>query len=135
MTQAMVTCSEQLLSSIDKERQGGVGMFSSLNEDEQEGVIGAVSRQAMQTPSDDTPLRSFIDLANNGQTNAAEALSRCIDRIGAANIPPGFGITLRTFKGPQDSRATQVIEEIRKQLIKTGTPVGRALQIKRKKRA
>jgi len=134
MTQAMKTCSEELLSSVDPERRNGVQMLLSLSEDEQEGVIGTVARHAMQTPNDDTPLRSLIDIAKSGHLIAAQAFSRCIDRIGATNLPAGFGITLRAFSALQDNRAVQVIKNVIGQLKETDTPVGRALQSKRKTR-
>lgn len=135
MTLAMKTCSEDLISSVEPERRNGLVLFSSLLEDEQEGVVGAVARQAMQTPNDDASLRSLMDLAKEGNLNAAQAFSRCVDRISASNLPVGLGITLGTFRAPKGNRAAQVIKKVREQLKETDTPIGRALQSRRKKRS
>jgi hypothetical protein len=132
MTQAMRTCAEELLSNVDPERQSGVVMFSSLTEDEQEGVIGVVMRHAMQTPNEYTPLRSFMDLAKNGHLNAATALTRCITRIRAENLPGGFGIALKAFRSDSGNRAAEMVISVREQLSGTDTQVGRALKPKRK---
>lgn len=132
MTQAMKTCAEGLLSSVDPQRRSGVEMFLSLTEEEQEGVIGVVAKQAMQMPNDDTPLRSLMDIAKNDHMVAAQAFTRCIDRIGAANLPAGFGVTLRTFSGSPDSTAVQLIKSLREDLKRTDTLVGRALKTRRK---
>ena len=98
MTQAMRTCTEELLSKVDVQRRSGISLFASLSEDEQEGVLGIVMRNAMQEAKEDAPLRSLLDLAGAGYMNAAEAFSRCVDRIGAEALNPGLGITLRAFK-------------------------------------
>lgn len=132
MTQAMRTCAEELLSKVDVERRNGITMFDSLSEDEQEGVLGTVARYAMQNVQDDTALRSLVDLAASGHMNGAESFSRCVDRIGAANLSPGFGITLRVFKVNAANRATEVVGGVIDRLKKTDTNVGRALKFNRK---
>jgi hypothetical protein len=132
MTQAMRTCTEELLSKVEIERLNGVTMFASLSEDEQEGVLGIVTRHAMQDVKDDTALRSLLDLAAKGHLNGAESFSRCVNRIDAAKLSPGFGITLRAFKVEAGNRASVLVGQIRDKLSKSVTPVGRALQIKKK---
>jgi len=132
MTQAMRTCAEEMISKVEVERKMGVTMFESLSEDEQEGVLGIVMRQAMLEVKEDAPLRSLIDLAGKGQMNAAEAFSRCVERIGAGTLNPGFGITLRAFKIEPGNRASEVIGKIKETLSKSDTQVGRALLSKRK---
>lgn len=132
MTLAMKTCSEELISKVGKERANGVAMFSSLSEDEQSGVLGVVMRYAMQEIKDDSALRSLLELAAKNHLNGAEALSKCLDRIGAPNLNPGFGITLRAFNVEVGNRASELIGQIREKLVKTETPVGRALQSKKK---
>lgn len=132
MTQAMRACAEELLSSVDPERQSGVAMFPSLTEDEQEGVIGVVMRHAMQKPNDYTPLRSFMDLAKNGHMNAATSLTRCISRIRAENLPGAFGIALKAFRADAGNRAAEMVISVREELSGTNTQVGRALKPKRK---
>jgi hypothetical protein len=132
MTQAMRTCAEEMLSKVEVERRSGVKMFGSLSEDEQEGVLGIVTRNAMQDVQDDTALRSLLDLAANGHLNGAESFSRCVDRIGAAKLSPGFGITLRAFKVQAGDRASELVGHVRDKLSKSDTFVGRAMQQKRK---
>jgi hypothetical protein len=132
MTQAMRTCAEELLSKVEVERRNGVRMFASLSEDEQEGVLGIVTRLALQDVQDDTALRSLLDLATNGHLNGAESFSRCVDRIGAAKLSPGFGITLRALKVEAGNRASELVGQVRDRLMKSDTLVGRALQHKRK---
>jgi hypothetical protein len=132
MTQAMRTCAEELLSKVEVERRNGVVMFASLSEDEQGGVLGIVTRHAMQDVKDDTALRSLVDLAAKGHLNGAESFSRCVDRIGAANLSPGFGITLRAFKTEVENRASELVGQVRDRLSKSDTLVGRALQHKAK---
>lgn len=132
MTHAMKACAEELLSKINVERRNGVTLFVSLTEDEQGGVLGVVMRHAMQDVKDDTALRSLLDLASINHLNAAEAFSRCIDRIGAANLSPGFGITLRAFKVEAENRASELVGQVRDKLAKSDTTVGRALQNKKK---
>lgn len=132
MTQAMRTCTEELLSKVDIERRNGVTMFASLSEDEQEGVLGIITRHAMQYIKDDTALRSLIDLAANGHMNGAESFSRCVDRIGAAKLSAGFGISLRAFKFDPANRASVLVGQVRDKLNKPDTQVGRALQSKMK---
>jgi hypothetical protein len=132
MTQAMRICTEELLSKVEMERRNSVTMFASLSEDEQEGVLGIVKRHAMQDVKDDTALRSLLDLAAKGHLNGAESFSRCVDRIGAAKLSPGFGITLRAFKVEAGNRASELVGQVRDRLSKSDTPVGRALQMKRK---
>ncbi len=132
MTQAMTICAEELISRVDVERRNGVSKYLSLSEDEQEGVLGIVTRHAMQDVKDDSALRSLIDLAAKGNLNGAESLSRCVDRIGAANLNPGFGVTLRAFKIETGNRASELVGQVREKLSTTDTPVARALQSKRK---
>lgn len=132
MTHAMRTCTEELLSKVEVERRSGVKMFTSLSKDEQEGVLGLVMRHAMQKVKDDTALRTLINLAKEGHLNAAEALSKCVNRIGASALNPGFGITLRAFKVETGNRASELVGQIREALRKSDTQVGRALQTKRK---
>jgi len=132
MTQAMKTCSEELVSKIEKERGNGVAMFASLSEDEQGGVLGVIMRYAMQDIKDDSALRSLLDLAAKNHLNGAEALSKCVDRIGALNLSPGFGITLRAFKVETGNRAAELVGQVRDKLAKSETPVGRAIQNKKK---
>jgi len=132
MTQAMRTCAEELLSNVEIERRNGVKMFASLSEDEQEGVLGMVTRHAMQDIQNDTALRSLLDLASNGHLNGAESFSRCVDRIGAAKLSPGFGITLRAFKVETGDRASELVGQVRDKLSKSDTLIGRALKHKRK---
>lgn len=132
MTQAMKACAGELLSKIEPERRSGVSLFNSLTEDEQVGVLGVVMRHAMQDVMDDTALRSLLDLAANNHLNGAEAFSRCIDRIGAAKLSPGFGITLRAFKAETGNRASELVGQVRDKLAKSETNVGRALLNKRK---
>ncbi len=127
MTQAMRACSEELLSTVQVERQSGVTMFVSLTEDEQEGVLGVIMRHAMQEVKDDTALRSLVDLSGKGYLNAAEAFSKCIERIDVTNLNPGFGITLRAFKVEAGNRAAELIGQVRESLKKTDSRVGRAL--------
>ncbi len=134
MTQAMRTCAEELLSKVETERHNGVAMFASLLEDEQEGVLGIVKRHAMQDFKDDAALRSMLDLAANGHLNGAETFSKCVDRIGAAKLSPGFGITLRAFRVEMENRASVLVGQVRDTLSKTDTPVGRALQNKTKRK-
>ncbi|BCS51816.1 P-loop NTPase fold protein [Geobacter sp. SVR] len=132
MTQAMKACAGELLSKVEPERRSGVSLFNSLTEDEQVGVLGVVMRHAMQDVMDDTALRSLLDLAANNHLNGAEAFSRCIDRIGAAKLSPGFGITLRAFKAETGNRASELVGQVRDKLAKSETNVGRALLNKRK---
>lgn len=133
MTQAMRTCSEELLSTVETERQNGVVLFASLSEDEQEGVLGVVTRSAMQHARTDAPLRSLIDLAGNGHMNAAEAFCRCVDRIGADRLPAGLGITLRAFDVEAGNRASELVGQMRDKLKSTATRLGRALQQRTRK--
>ena len=133
MTQAMRTCAEEMISKVEVERKNGVTMFESLSEDEQEGVLGMVMRQAMQEFKEDAPLRSLIDLAGKGHMNAADAFSKCVERIGANSLTPGFGITLRTFKIENENRAAELVGKVIETLKKSDTQVGRALQDKRKR--
>lgn len=128
MTQAMRTCAEELLSVVESERSCGLSMFQSLSEDEQQGVLGVVMRQAMQDSNDVTPLRSLMDLSKMNYMNAADVFSRCIERIGAANLSPGFGITLRAFKVVKGNRASEAIGKVRNRLRETDTQIGRALK-------
>jgi len=130
MTQTMRKCSEELLSKIEIERRSGVTMFASLLEDEQEGVIGIITRHAMQDFKDDTALRSMIDIAAKGHMNGAESFAQCVERIGAVNLSAGFGITLRAFKVESSNRASVLVGQVRESLSKSGTNVGRALQSK-----
>lgn len=130
MTQAMKACAEELFSKVETERRSGVLLFNSLTEDEQVGVLGVVMRHAMQDVMDDTALRSILDLATNNHLNGAEAFSKCIDRIGAAKLNPGFGITLRAFKVETGNRASELVGQVRDKLAKSDTKVGRALQNK-----
>ena len=132
MTRAMKMCAEEMISKVEAERKNGVAMFGSLVEDEQEGVLCVIVRNAMQDVKEDAPLRSLIDLSSNGHINAAEAFSKCVDRIGAEALSPGFGITLRAFKIEPRNRASEIIEEIKETLSKSNTQVGRALKTKRK---
>ncbi len=132
MTQAMRTCAEELLLKIDTQRRNGIKMFASLLEDEQEGVLGIVARHAMQDVKDDTALRSLIDLAANGHMNSAESFSRCVERIGASNLSPGFGITLRAFNVDTSNQASVLVGEVRNKLSKTDSKVGRAISSKTK---
>jgi hypothetical protein len=132
MTQAMRTCAEEMLSKLEVERRNGVALFASLSEDEQGGVLGVITRHAMQDVKDDTSLRSLLDLAAKNHLNGAEAFSRCIDRIGAAKLSPGFGIPLRVFKIETDNRASELVGQVRDKLAKSDTQVGRALQNKKK---
>lgn len=132
MTQAMKTCAEELLSRVETERRSGIALFDSLTEDEQGGVLGVVTRHAMQDVKDDTALRSLLDLAAKNYLNGAEAFSRCIDRIGAAKLNPGFGIALRTFKVESGNRASELVGQVRDKLSKSDSQVGRALQNKKK---
>jgi hypothetical protein len=132
MTQAMRNCVEELLSAVETERGSGVSMFQSLSEDEQQGVLGVVVRHAMQEPNNDIPLRSLMDLAKTSHMNAADAFSRCVERIGAAKLSPGFGITLRAFRVQKGNRASEAIGKVRDRLRETDTKVGRALKSRRK---
>lgn len=132
MTHAMKTCAEELLSKIDTQRRNGIKMFAALLEDEQEGVLGIVARHAMQDVKDDTAMRSLIDLAANGHMNSAESFSRCVERIGASNLSPGFGITLRVFKVDTSNRASVLVGEVRDKLSATGSQIGRAILGKKK---
>ncbi len=132
MTQAMRTCGEDLISKLDTERKSGVVMFSDLSEDEQDGVLGLVTRHAMQETKEDAALRSLLDLSGAGFLNAAEAFGKCVDRIGASTISPGFGITLRAFTVNPGNRASEMVGKIREQLSKTDTQIGRTLKAKRK---
>lgn len=134
MTQAMRTCAEELVSSVDAERRSGVTMFGSLTEDEQEGVLGIVMRHAMQDVQDDAALRSMLNLAEDGHLNAAESFVRSAERIGAANLSPGFGITLRAFKIEAGNQASELVGDFRGTLSKTDTQVGRALQQTKKRK-
>jgi len=133
MTQAMRTCAEEMISNVEVERKNGVIMFESLSEDEQEGVLGIVMRQAMQDVKEDAPLRSLIDLAGKGQMNAADTFFKCVERIGVNSLTPGFGITLRTFKIENENRASELVGKVIETLKKSDTQVGRALQGKRKR--
>lgn len=130
MTHAMRICSEELLSTVETKRKNGVAMFASLSEDEQGGVIGIIQRHAMQETKEDASLRSLIDLAGKGYFKAADAFSQCVDRIGAEALNPGLGITLRAFKVESEIRSSELIGQVREKLIKTDTPIGRALQSK-----
>lgn len=132
MTQSMRICVEDLISKVERERTNGVAMFSSLSEDEQVGVLGMVTRHAMQDSKDDSALRSLLNLASNNHLNSAEALAKCIGRITAAKLSPGFGITLRAFKVESGNRASELVGELRDRLSKLDTPVGRALKGKKK---
>lgn len=132
MTQAMHNCAQELLSNVEVERRSGVTMFASLCSDEQEGVLGIVTRHAMQNTEEDTALRSLIDLAAAGHMNGAESFSRCVDRIGVANLNPGLGITLRVFKVVEGNRASELVGKVRDRLSRPDTQVGRALQSKKK---
>lgn len=132
MTQAMKTCVDELLSKIETERRSGVTMFTSLTEDEQGGVLGVVTRNALQNIKEDTALRSLLDIAAKNYVNGAEAFSRCIERIGAAKLNPGFGITLRAFKVETGNRASEIVGQVRDKLAKSETAIGRALQSKKK---
>lgn len=132
MTHAMKTCVDELLSKVETERRSGVELFASLTEDEQSGVLGVVTRHAMQDVKEDTALRSLLNLAAKNHFNGAEAFSKCIDRIGASKLNPGFGITLRAFKIETGNRASELIGQVRDRLAKSETPVGRALQNKKK---
>lgn len=133
MTQSMRTCAEEMISKVEVERKNGVTMFESLSEDEQEGVLGMVVRQAMQEFKEDAPLRSLIDLAGKGHMNAADAFSKCVERIGSNSLTPGFGITLRTFKVESENRASELVGKVIETLKKSDTQVGRALIGKRKR--
>lgn len=132
MTQAMKVCAEELISRVETQRQNGLTMFVKLMDDEQEGVLGMVMRHAMQEISEDASLRSLLDLAGKGNLKAAEAFERCVDRIGATQLNPGFGITLRSFKLETGNRASDIVHKVRENLSKTDTQVGRALQTKKK---
>lgn len=132
MSQSMKVCVEELLSSVEIERRNGVVLFDNLSEDEQGGVLGLITRHALQDLKDDTALRSLLDLSTKSHLNCAEAFSRCIDRIGATRLSPGFGITLRAFKVDAGNRASEVVGQIRDKLSKSETPVGRALQSRKK---
>ena len=131
MTLAMKNCSEQFLSKVEAERKSGLTLFVSLNEDEQDGVLGDVGRHAMQDARDDTALRSLLDLASNGHLNAANSLVRCIERITPLNLSPGFGIPLRGFKVTKGCAASDVIQNIRADLMKSPTTIGRTLKPKK----
>jgi hypothetical protein len=65
--------------------------------------------------------------------NAADAFSRCVERIGANSLTPGFGITLRAFKIETENRASELVGKVIETLNKSDTQVGRALQGKRKR--
>jgi len=134
MTLAMKKCAGSLISKVEPERKSGVIMFESLSVDEQEGVLGIVMRQAMQEVKEDAPLRSLINLAENGHINAAESFTKCIERIGAKALLPGFGIALRNFKTKPEDRASEYVEKVLENLSKSDTPVGRILQNKGKRR-
>jgi len=133
MTLAMKNCSEQLLAKVETERKSGLSLFASLNEDEQDGVLGDVGQHAMQDARDDTALRSLLDLASNGHLNAANSLARCIDRITPRNLSPGFGVPLRGFKVSKGSAASDVIQKVRDNLMKSSTTIGRTLKPKKEK--
>ena len=131
MTLAMKTCSEQLLSKVEAERKGGLTLLAKLSDDEQAGVLGELGRHAMQDTSDDTALRSLLDLASNGHLNAANRLARCVERITPRNLSPGFGIPLRGFKASRDSAAADIIQKVRNDLMESPTKIGRTLKSKK----
>ena len=132
ITQAMRTCSEELISKREAERRSGVELYSALTEDEQDGVLGILTKHALQDLKDDTALRSLLDLSSNSHVNAAESFERCVNRIGVENLSPGFGITLRAFKVVEGNRASETVGQIRGELEKTDTMIGRSLQQKKK---
>ena len=132
MTQAMKACTEELLSSVEVERRNGVVLFEALSEDEQSGVLGLISRNAMQDLKNDTALRSLLDLSANNHMNCAEAFSKCIDRISIAKLSPAFGIALRGFKVEAGSRASELVGQVRDKISRSDTPVGRASKPKTK---
>lgn len=132
MTQAMRTCAENLLSKIETERKSGVSFFASLSEDEQEGVLGVITRHAMQEVKEDASLRSLIDLAERSHLNAAKSFDRCVNRIDAKKLNPGLGVTLRAFEVESGNRASELIGEVRAGLATTDSQIGRALKQKRK---
>ena len=132
VTQAMKSCADQMSSTIDPERKNGLLLFDRLSEDEQEGVLGIVSRNAMQDFTEDASLISLLKLAENGNSNAAKTLKKCIDRIRANNLKPGFGVTLRSFKYIPDDPASEIIKTAIDTLSKTDTKIGRALKKKSK---
>jgi len=133
MSKAMKICAEELISSVDPQRKNGINLFESLSEDEQEAVLGIVAKTSMQQTQHDAPLKSLIDLSTKGYLSAAKSFNQCIKKINANDLKPGLGITLRNFEVIDANPATVLIGEVRDQLSKTKSKIGRALKPKTKK--
>lgn len=133
MSKAMKICAEELISSVDPQRKNGINLFESLSEDEQEAVLGIIAKTSMQQTQHDAPLKSLIDLSTKGYLSAAKSFNQCIKKINANDLKPGLGITLRNFEVIDGNPATVLIGEVRDQLSKTKSKIGRALRPKTKK--
>jgi hypothetical protein len=134
MTIAMKSCVEDMISKLEAERTNGIKMFKSLTEEEQIGVLGTIARHAMQDASDDAALRSLIDLALEDYVNAAESFARCINHIGHEKLPPGLGVTLRSYKFADKSRASELMQKVINEISKSDTLIARTIKQKETKK-
>ena len=127
LTQAMRQCLEDLLS---EHRSAQVSeLFTALSDDEQTGVLAMVAKEAVQNP-DGSSLDSLLELGLTGSVSAAETFRSCVNKIDAKKLKPGLGIKLRNANLTEDDRASELISQVRSELAKTNTRIGRTLKSK-----
>ena len=128
LTQAMRQCLEELLSE-HRSAQVRRELFSALSDDEQAGVLAMVSKEAVQNP-DGPSLDSLLELGLTGSVPAAETFGSCVNKIDKKKLKPGLGIKLRNVNLTRDDRASELIIQVRLELAKTNTRIGRTLKSK-----
>jgi hypothetical protein len=133
LSQAMRQCVDALLSA-SQTPQNRADFFASLTEDEQSGVISMVAKQAMQDPSNQTPLDSLLELAIAGSEVAAVAFRSSVLKVGASQLKPGLGIKLRNANLQGASRSVGIVREVKEELATTETMIGRTLSPKKNKK-
>ena len=127
LSQAMRQCVEVLISA-SQTAQNRSDFFTTLSEDEQSGVLAMVAKEAMQNPSKRTPVESLLELALAGSEAAAETFRSCVQSIGADKLNPGLGVKLRNATLTQDTRSTEIIQEVIVNWRNTQTKIGRTLK-------
>ena len=133
VSQSMRQCVEALLSD-SQTAQNRKDLFTTLSEDEQSGVLAMVAKEAMQNPSNRTPVESLLELALLGQESAAETFRSCVLKIGASQLNPGLGVKLRSAKLLPGVRSTEIVKEVIVELGKTETKIGRSIKSNMRKK-
>ena len=133
VSQAMRQCAEALLS-VSRTTQSQNNIFTTLSEDEQSGVLAIIAKEAMQNPSNRTPVESLLDLALSGSEAAAETFRSCVSKIGPSQLSPGLGVKLRKVKSMSETRSIMIIKDIVADLSQTNSKIGRALNLNKKEK-